>query len=183
MSIITKSTAAYLAAAVAGLALSVSAVAEEKTYGFGAPIEEGELDHFVSPLPDGRGLPEGSGTVMQGKEIYTQHCMACHGVDLEGGIGDRLIGGTGSLVRGDGDWKPVKTVESYWPYATTLFDYVKRTMPFLQPGSLSNDEVYAVSAYILHRANIVEEDMELTHENLAQIKMPNHDNFYPSDRE
>lgn len=101
---------------------------------------------------------------------------------LRGGIGDRLIGGRGTLVNNDPTKAPIKTVESYWPYASTLFDYINRSMPFLQPGSLSNDEVYAVSAYILSKANIIEDDTVLSNENMAQIEMPNRDGFITADR-
>ena len=97
----------------------------------------------------------GSGSVAQGKAVYEAQCVACHGENLQGGIGDRLIGGRGTLVNSDPAKAPVKTVESYWPYATTLFDYIKRAMPLTAPDSLSDDQVYALCAYILSRANIV----------------------------
>jgi cytochrome c len=150
--------------------------------GFGHTISPDELTQFVSPLPDGRGLPKGAGTVMQGEKVYTQHCLACHGANLEGGIGDRLTGGRGSLVNNDPTKAPIKTVESYWPYATTLFDYIKRSMPFTQPGSLSNDDVYAVSAYILHKANILPGDASLNQDTLANVEMPNRNGFKPAGR-
>src|SRR5690606_33529924 len=127
-------------------------------YGFGDKPTEQELGRFVSPLPDGRGLPPGSGSVAAGKAVYESQCMACHGPKLEGGQGDRLIGGRGALKGNDPAKTPVKTVESYWPYATTLFDYIKRAMPLTAPGSLSNEDVYAVSAYILAQAKLVPED-------------------------
>src|SRR6476661_514562 len=130
---------------------------------------------FVSPLPDGRGLPPGSGSVLQGKSIYLQQCASCHGENLQGGIGDRLVGGRGSLVNGDPAKAPVKTVESYWPYATTLFDYIKRAMPLTAPDSLSNDDVYAVTAYILSEAKIVSPDATLDASTLAKVRMPNRD--------
>ena len=113
--------------------------------------------------------------------MYQQQCLACHGQNLEGGIGDRLIGGRGSLVNADPTKAPVKTVESYWPYATTLFDYVKRSMPFNAPNSLTNDQVYAVVAYVLSEAKIVPTDAVLDAKTLATVKMPNRDGFI-SDR-
>ena len=156
--------------------------AEPAAFPFGVVAPPSELATFFSPLPDGRGLPAGSGSVAQGKAVYQQHCVACHGQNLEGGIGDRLIGGRGSLVNQDPAKAPVKTVESYWPYATTLFDYVKRSMPFTAPNSLTNDEVYAVCAYILSQAKIVPADAVLDAKTLAQVKMPNRDGFVADHR-
>ena len=165
--------------------LSLSVFASDKgrfNYGFGSTPTEAELSRFTSPLPDGRGLPPGKGSVDAGKAIYASQCVACHGQKLEGGIGDKLIGGRDTLVNSDPTKKPVKTVESYWPYATTLFDYVKRAMPLYTPGSLSNDEVYAVSAYILSEAKIIEKDTTLDADSLAKVKMPNRDGFIPDKR-
>ncbi|WP_341668655.1 c-type cytochrome [Alcaligenes sp. SDU_A2] len=176
MSIMTRTCLAVVLATVC-----VGAGAQQAhVYGFGVPATEAELAKFVSPLPDGRGLPKGSGTVEQGQKLYTQHCMACHGAKLEGGIGDRLIGGRGTLAAGKGP--PVKTVESYWPYATTLFDYTKRAMPFTAPGSLSNDEVYALTAYILSQAGAIQPDQVMDQTSLPQVKMLNRDGFKPAGR-
>ncbi|HWK61032.1 MAG TPA: c-type cytochrome [Eoetvoesiella sp.] len=172
-------TSGFAAQAEGSTATSASAESPHH-YGFGTNVGPEELKQFVSPLPDGRGLPKGSGTVMQGEKLYTQQCLACHGANLEGGIGDRLIGGRGTLAAKSGP--PVKTVESYWPYSTTLFDYVKRAMPFTSPNSLSNDEVYALTAYILYKANIVPQDANMNQDTLAKVKMPNRDGFKPADR-
>ena len=170
----------------AALAVCASAVFADDTpkagFGFGTTPTEAELSRFVSPLPDGRGLPQGAGSVAQGKVVYQAQCVACHGENLQGGIGDRLIGGRGSLVNGDPAKPPVKTVESYWPYATTLFDYVKRAMPFTAPDSLTNDQVYAVTAYILAEAKIVPGDVTLDADSLAKVAMPNRDGFVPDRR-
>jgi cytochrome c len=172
---------AYIVAAI--LANSVVATAgEPQRYGFGTAATNEDLARFVSPLSDGRGLPSGSGTVAAGKALYAAQCAACHGANLEGGQGDRLIGGRGTLKGNDPSKAPVKTVESYWPYSTTLFDYIKRAMPLTAPGSLTNDEVYAVSAYILSQAKIVPEDAVLNDKNMASIKMPNRDGFVPDPR-
>jgi cytochrome c len=134
---------------------------------------------------DGTGLPPGRGTPAQGAIVYAQSCAACHGEKLEGQktIGaPALIGGRGTLNRvpklGTPPTNlPVKTVESYWPYATTVFDYVRRAMPMTAPGSLSDDQVYAVTAYILAQARIVPADAVLDAKTLPAIRMPNRDGF------
>ena len=161
---------------------SVAAGTGHPPYGFGAAPTDAELAQFTSPLADGRGLPPGKGSVAEGKAIYMNQCIACHGANLEGGLGGKLIGGRGSLVNSDPTKSPVKTVESYWPYATTLFDYVKRAMPLTAPGSLSNNEVYAVAAYILSEAKIVSPDSTLDAATLGKVKMPNRDGFIPDTR-
>ena len=123
--------------------------------------------------PDGAGLPVGSGTARQGARVYLAKCLACHGDKGAGQPADALVGGIGSL----GTAKPVRTVGSYWPYATTLFDYVRRAMPINNPTSLSNDEVYAVSAYILFQNGIVSEDLAMTATSLPRVDMPNRNGF------
>lgn len=140
-------------------------------------LSESELAQFFSSMPDGRGLPEGSGSVAQGEKVYAAQCQSCHGAKLEGGIGDKLIGGRGSLAAADGKQAPVKTLESYWPYATTLWDYIKRAMPFSSPGSLSNNDAYAVTAYILNQAGIVPDDATMNKDTLPKVEMPNRDGF------
>ena len=169
-------------AAVLLYAAGATASAQAPHYGFGAGASQAELDRFYAVMPDGRGLPPGSGSVEQGEAVYEQQCAACHGASLQGGIGDRLIGGRGTLVNNDPTKAPVKTIESYWPYATTIFDYVKRTMPFTAPDSLSNDQVYAVTAYILSEAKIVPPDTVLDAKSLPAVKMPNRDGFIPDPR-
>ena len=153
------------------------------TAGAGGPFDFGtaptaaDLAHDFSYTADGRGLPPGSGTFAQGKVVYETTCQACHGDHLQGGVGDRLIGGRGTLASA----APVKTVESYWPYATTFFDYVKRAMPFTAPGSLSDDQVYAVTAYVLAEAGIVGKDATMNAQTLPQVRMPNRDGFITKD--
>lgn len=127
----------------------------------------------ITVMPDGEGLPAGSGTAKAGTGIYVANCKACHGERGTGGINDTLVGGHGSLTSD----RPEKTIGSYWPYATTLFDYVRRAMPYQTPGSLANGEVYAVTAYLLYLNGIIEEDKELNANTLAEVKMPNRDNF------
>jgi cytochrome c len=175
-----KAVLSGLAAALVAAA-GASSHAQER-YGLGSPATEEELARFVSPLPDGRGLPRGSGSVAAGKKVYDAQCMACHGMNLEGGQGDRLIGGRGSLAGNDPSKPPIKTVESYWPHATTLFDYIKRAMPLTAPGTMSDDDVYAVTAYILARAKILADDANLDARSLAAVRMPNRDGFIPDPR-
>lgn len=129
------------------------------------------LDFTV--LPNGDGLPVGSGNAVAGRMVYQQHCVACHGVDGKEGLNDRLAGGHGSLDSA----QPVKTLGSFWPYATTVFDYVRRAMPYTAPGSLASDEVYALTAYLLHINGVIEEAKVLDAQSLPSIKMPNRDNF------
>lgn len=125
--------------------------------------------------PDGKGLPEGRGTVERGRSVYAQNCAACHGDAGEGGFGDRLVGGRGSL---SGD-RPVKTIGSFWPYATTLLDYVRRAMPYQAPGSLTIDDDYAVVAFLLELNGIATPGGALNQESILKIRMPNRDGFVP----
>ena len=159
-------------AAVAALSISSSALAYE--FGRTATPEEIKL-WDIDVRPDGKGLPEGSGTVAQGKSAYTDNCAACHGVNGEGGIKDRLVGGQGTLASD----QPIKTVGSFWPYATTLFDYIHRAMPYQAPGSLSVDDYYALTAYVLSLNGILAPDGKIDKETLPKVKMPNRDGFIP----
>jgi S-disulfanyl-L-cysteine oxidoreductase SoxD len=127
----------------------------------------------ISIPPSGAGLPPGSGTVKQGALVYAAKCQACHG---ERGVGkpmDALVGGIGSLATD----KPVRTVGSFWPYATTLFDYVRRAMPTTAPMSLTDEEVYAVSAYVLNINGIIGENDVMNAQTLPGVRMPNRDGF------
>jgi S-disulfanyl-L-cysteine oxidoreductase SoxD len=174
--------AAVLAAAPLA-AFAADGAAAAPHYGFGTTPGAPELGRFFAIPPDGRGLPPGRGTAAEGARIYAERCAACHGEKLEGipqpGIGgDKLIGGRGSLASG----MPVKTIESYWPYATTVFDYVKRAMPFSSPGSLSDDQVYSVVAYILAQAKIIQPTDVMDKESLPRVQMPNRDGFVPDPR-
>ncbi|NNU79255.1 c-type cytochrome [Halovulum dunhuangense] len=135
----------------------------------------------IDVRPDGQGLPEGRGTVAEGEEIFTAQCAVCHG-DFGEGVGrwPNIAGGQGSLA----DEDPVKTVGSYWPYLSTVWDYVHRAMPFGNAQSLTDDEVYALTAYILYLNDVVlEEDFELSHENFTEIRLENEDGFYMDDRD
>jgi len=127
----------------------------------------------ISIPPSGEGLPAGSGSVAQGAKVYAAKCQSCHGEKGAGKPADRLTGGIGSL----GSGKAVMTVGSYWPYATTLFDYTRRAMPTTAPMTLSNEEVYAVTAYVLYLNDIIREDQVMNAQTLPQVKMPNRDGF------
>jgi S-disulfanyl-L-cysteine oxidoreductase SoxD len=129
----------------------------------------------IDVRPDGKGLPEGGGSVAHGKSVFEENCSGCHGNKGEGGIKDRLVGGQGTLASA----MPVKTVGSFWPYATTLFDYIHRAMPYQAPGSLSVNDTYAVAAYILSLNGIIAADGKLDKESLPKIQMPNRGGFVP----
>jgi S-disulfanyl-L-cysteine oxidoreductase SoxD len=161
-----------IAGAIAFGALATSALA----YDFGRTPTAQEIEMWdIDVRPDGKGLPEGSGTVAQGKTVFEENCAACHGDKGQNGPKNRLVGGQGSLTSD----KPIKTVGSFWPYATTLFDYVHRAMPYHAPGSLSVDETYAVSAYLLNLNGILPDDGKLDKASLPKIKMPNRNGFIP----
>lgn len=128
-------------------------------------------------FPDGRGLPAGKGSAKTGRGIYDEACSSCHGPEGRGETAEELVGSEPPLTDPDA----AQTVGSYWPYATTLFDYIRRAMPMDKPGSLSDDDVYAVSAYLLMLNGIVGEDVEMNATTLPAIRMPNRDGFVPID--
>lgn len=130
----------------------------------------------VGIAPDGSGLPPGSGTPAQGAAIYAVKCIACHGAEGAGKPNDQLVGGQGTLASGS----PVRTIGSYWPYATTLFDYIRRAMPYPMPHSLTDDETYALTAYLLRLNGIVGDDAVIDAQSLPRVRMPNRDNFDPA---
>jgi len=161
---------------IAAAALAACAVQPPagKPPALGTAVSAEEVARWdISIPPSGEGLPPGGGTAKQGESVYTAQCQACHGPKGVGKPADVLVGGVGSLATA----KPVRTVGSYWPYATTLFDYVRRSMPTTNPLSLSDDEVYAVSAYVLFLNGIIGEDAQMNAQSLPQVKMPNRDGF------
>jgi cytochrome c len=164
--------------AFAGLCLLAS-IAQAQVYNLGRAASEKEIAGWnIDIAPDGSGLPRGSGSVKQGAQVYASSCVAGHGAKGEGTVADRLAGGIGSL----NTEKPVKTVGSFWPYATTLYDYINRAMPYTAPQSLTPDQVYAVTAYVLYLNGIVAADATLDAASLPKVRMPNRDGFRPDPR-
>ncbi|MBX9739114.1 MAG: cytochrome c [Beijerinckiaceae bacterium] len=162
-------------------ALAAPAIAQTKATGLGRPALPEEIAAWdIDVRPDGAGLPPGRGSVKLGEEIYLERCASCHGEFGEGaGRYPVLAGGAGTLNKEN----PDKTVGSFWPYASTVFDYVRRAMPFGNAQSLTPDETYALTAYILNMNDLVKEDFELSKENFASVKLPNVGNFFDDDRE
>ena len=153
--------------------------AQLRTYGLGrAPTPDEIRAWDVTIPPDGKGLPPGSGTATSGKVVYTERCASCHGEKGNDGKYDPLVGGRGTLTTD----KPVKTVGSYWPYATTLWSYINRAQPFDEPGSLTHEQVYAVTAFLLYLNGIIGETDVLDARTLPAVKMPNRDGFVPDPR-
>jgi S-disulfanyl-L-cysteine oxidoreductase SoxD len=164
----------YIAAFAVVAAVWATTAQAQSLYGIGHPATPAEIAGWNIDIDrDGHNLPSGNGTVGHGHEVFDARCAACHGAKGEGGVGDKLVGGQGTLASP----RPVKTVGSYWPYATTLFDYILRAMPQNAPESLSNDDVYAVSAYILNMNGLLPADATLDAKALSAIKMPNRSMF------
>ncbi len=159
-------------------------VTQSEPYGLGRPVNSDEIAAWdIDVRPDGLGLPRGMGSVQQGARTYARKCASCHGTNGVEGPFDVLVG------RLPGDIFPfarkpgtIKTIGNYWPYTTTIFDYINRAMPFEAPGSLSTGEVYSLVAYLLYRNDIVAADTVLSAENLATIAMPARHRFVPDDR-
>ena len=163
------STRKALAAALA-LACSGACAAGPN---LGKPITPAEIAPWdISIQPDGAGLPPGGGTPAQGEKIFAQKCAACHGEKARGGRNATLVGGD-KIVNMDS----TRTIANFWPYATTVFDYIRRAMPWPQPRTLANDEVYALTAYILSENKLIGADEVMNAKTLPQVKMPNRDNF------
>jgi len=188
-----SSTAKMILAAAALCALPLTVWAQQtgygggETYPFGTPASKAEIEAWDKDVrPDGQGLPPGSGNYKQGAQIYGEQCASCHGAKLEGvrdpnlpqGGGPALVGGRGTLNTP----KFKQTVESYWPYATTLYDYILRAMPYTAPGSLKPDEVYSLVAYILAEGHIIKQGDVMDAKSLPKVQMPNKDGFYPDNR-
>src|SRR5881409_559038 len=158
---------------------SVTLAAQSPKFGVGQPPTPEEIRDLATAIaPDGTGLPEGSGTVAAGREVFATQCARCHGPKAEGDIGPILVGGQGTLATP----KPLKTVGSFWPYATTLWDYISRAMPFDKPGLLKPSEVYAVAAYILNLNGIIRDSDVMDAKTLPKVRMPNRDGFVSDPR-
>jgi cytochrome c len=168
-------------ALVMGIATALH-VGAQQSPGLGAPISAADLAPWdIGVQTDGQGLPAGSGKAAAGEKIYVAKCQACHGVDGAGKPYDQLVGGQGTLDKLD----QVRTVGSYWPYATTIFDYVRRAMPFATPETLTNDEAYALTAFLLYKNGIIKANDEMNARTLPRVRMPNRDGFivaYPPQR-
>jgi S-disulfanyl-L-cysteine oxidoreductase SoxD len=167
-------TAVAVLVLVLGCGSFAGSVDEHDRYGFGHPATEEEIRVWnIDVAPTGEGLPPGRGTVKHGAEVFAAKCASCHGPTGTEGPKDRLVGGQGTLATAN----PIKTIGSYWPYATTLYDYIKRAMPFNAPQSLTADETYAVVAWLLFQNKIISEDAVMDAQSLPKVQMPNRDGF------
>jgi hypothetical protein len=145
-------------------------------FSIGTPISKSVIDKIdIDIMPDGRGLPAGKGTAAEGRKIYLLKCAACHGATGREGPSNKLVGLINDTIK-------EKTIGNYWPYATTIFDYIRRAMPLNAPGSLSDEEVYHLTTYLLSANKIIDSTIMLTADNLAKIKMPAHKFFINDDR-
>ncbi len=167
-------------ACVVAVAMGLCTAVALADSGFSEPATAEDIELvYLSVFPDGENLPEGSGTATQGKPVYEMYCASCHGIDGEGTLADKLVGGRGTL---DTE-APDKTVGSYWPYATTVFNYIRRSMPYTAPMSLTNEEYYAITAFVLNKNDIIAADTVIDKNSLPEVRMPNRDGFvnaYPN---
>jgi mono/diheme cytochrome c family protein len=165
--------------AVVSFACASAAAAQEGPR-LGVPATPEQVAGWdISIAPDGAGLPPGSGTAAAGKAVYDTKCVACHGADGAGQPNDRLVGGAGTLREA----APIRTIGSYWPYATTVFDYIRRAMPYVSPHTLTADETYAVTAYLLALNGVIGEGDVMNATTLPKVVMPNRDGFDSAYRE
>lgn len=159
---------------IACLISSQLSFAEQKGPGLGQSVDHLTIKQWNRDIfTNGEGLPEGSGNAKTGKKVYEKYCLVCHGIEGSGDSADELAGAMHSLT----DDPPDKTIGTYWPYATTLFDFTRRSMPMNTPGVLTNDELYAVTAYLLFLNDIISEDEEMNVMTLPQVVMPNRNGF------
>jgi mono/diheme cytochrome c family protein len=161
------------AALALGVSVALGALALAESPKLGKPITQADLAEWdINVFPDGTNLPPGSGKAADGAKIFAQKCVACHGEGGQGGIAVRLIGGPPKATLDGG-----KTIPNYWPYATTVFDFIRRSMPFTQPRSLTDQEVYALTAYLLAGNKLIGEGDEMNATTLPKVAMPNRGNF------
>jgi len=171
-----ESTLKRAALAAILIAAALAPAEAQQRYGLGQPLSERELAGWnIDVKPDGSGLPKGRGTAAIGATLFAQQCAACHGARGEGTLANKLAGGAGTLNTPAAQ----KTIGSYWPYATTLFDYIRRAMPHNAPQSLKPDEVYALTAYILQLNGVVAANTEINQATLPKVEMPNRQGFKP----
>jgi mono/diheme cytochrome c family protein len=169
----TTAVIAIIAGMIASVALAAGGPGYRGPFGLGRVPSEVEIKaKDIAVGPDGAGLPPGRGTVSAGEQVYQAKCAACHGPTGTEGPRDKLVG----------EKLPVKTIGSFWPYATTVFDYIRRAQPFNQPGSLTDEEVYAVTAWLLFRNQIIAADQVLDADTLPHVRMPNRGGFVPDPR-
>jgi len=164
---------------MAALAACGAALAQSPTYHLGrTPTPEEVKAWDIAIGPEGKELPPGSGTAEDGAKIYAEKCVLCHGPTATEGkfLHGVLAGGEGSLTT----LEPIKTIGSYWPYATTIFDFINRAMPFNKPGSLMPDEVYSLTAFLLYKNDVIKMDAVIDAKSLPQVQMPNRDGFFPA---
>src|SRR4029450_8893746 len=162
-----------IAGMLAAVALAAGDAGYRGPFGIGRVPSEAEIAaRDIAVGPDGESLPPGRGTVAAGEQVYRAKCAACHGPTGTEGPRDKLVG----------EHLPVKTIGSFWPYATTLFDYIRRAQPFDQPGSLTDDDVYAVTAWLLFKNNIIAADQVIDAATVPTVRMPNRDGFVPDPR-
>ncbi len=167
------SVMAVIAGMLAAVAWAGDGPGYHGPFGFGSVPSEAEIKaRDIAVGPDGEGLPPGRGTVAAGEQVYKAKCIACHGPTGTEGPMDKLVG----------ERLPVKTIGSFWPYATTVFDYIRRAQPFDKPGSLTDEEVYALTAWLLFRNNIIPADQVIDAGTLPKVRMPNRDGFVPDPR-
>ncbi len=188
---VTRAVGAAVAVFV-GLAAAAAAQPQDGRFGFGRPATAEDIAAWdIDVMPDGAGLPEGSGTAESGAPVYAAQCAVCHGPAGEGGVADRLVGYDPASTppfgpryeawRAAGDDVPF-SVGNYWPYATTLFDYIRRAMPTDAPGTLAPDEVYGLVAWILAENGLIAPDAVMNTETLPAVEMPARDVFVPQER-
>ena len=175
------SRSANLAMVFALIAAPALAQTKARIYGIGQPATAEQIAGWdIDVRPDGQGAPPGKGSVKDGEKIYLERCAACHGEFGESaGRWPQLAQGKGTLASND----PVKTVGSYYPYLSSVFDYIRRAMPFGDAQSLTNDELYAVTAYVLNLNDIVDDNFVLSKETWNKVKMPNEGGFFDDDRQ
>ena len=161
-----------MATAAAALTFGLGSASAESPH-LGKPITQADLAEWdINVLPDGTNLPAGSGKAADGAKIFAEKCVACHGEGGKGGVAARLVGGPPKATLDGG-----KTIANYWPYATTVFDFIRRSMPWTQPRSLTDQEVYALTAYILAENKLIGEGDEMNASTLPKVQMPNRGNF------